>query len=49
MFALRDTRTTWTIYALLLGLLAAVAYGGLAAQALDTDDFEYLRDAAAGA
>ena len=49
MFALRDTLTTWTIYALLLGLLAAVAYGGLAAQALDTDDFEYLRDAAAGA
>ena len=49
MFALRDTRTTWTIYALLLGLLTAVAYGGLAAQALDTDDFEYLRDAAAGA
>jgi hypothetical protein len=47
MFALSDTRTTWIGYALLLGLLAAVAYGGLAAQALDTDDFEYLRDAAA--
>ena len=47
MFALRNTRTTWIGYALLLGFLAAVAYGSLAAQALDTDDFEYLRDAAA--
>ena len=47
MVALRDTRTTWIGYAILLGLLASVAYGGLATQALDTDDFEYLRDAAA--
>ena len=42
MFALRDTRTTWIAYALVLALLAVVAYGGLASQALDTDDFEYL-------
>lgn len=47
MFALHDNRTTWIGYALLLGLLAAVAYGSLAKQALDSDDFEYLRDAAA--
>jgi len=45
MVALRDTRTTWLAYALVLALLAVVAYGGLASQALDTDDFEYLRDA----
>ena len=45
MFALRDTHTTWIAYALVLALLAVVAYGGLASQALDTDDFEYLRDA----
>ena len=44
MVALRDTRTTWIAYALVLALLALVAYGGLASQALDTDDFEYLRD-----
>jgi hypothetical protein len=29
MFALRDTRQTWIGYALLLGLLAAFAFGGL--------------------
>ena len=45
MVALRETRTTWIAYALVLALLAAVAYGGLAHQSLDTDDFEYLRDA----
>ena len=45
MFALRDTRTTWIAYALVLALLAVVAYGGLSSGALETDDFEYLRDA----
>ena len=45
MFALRDTRTTWIAYALVLALLAVVAYGGLAGQLLDTAAFEYLRDA----
>ena len=45
MVVLRETRTTWIAYALVLALLAAVAYGGLAHQSLDTDDFEYLRDA----
>ena len=43
MVALRETRTTWIAYALVLALLAVVAYGGLANQGLDTDDFEYLR------
>jgi tetratricopeptide (TPR) repeat protein len=47
MIALRDTHTTWLAYALVLGLLAAIAYRGMSALALDTDDFEYLRDAAA--
>tara|TARA_Y100000994_G_scaffold178922_1_gene147913 strand:- start:654 stop:851 length:198 start_codon:yes stop_codon:yes gene_type:complete len=42
MIALRDTQTTWLAYTLEVGLLAAIAYGGMQALALDTDDFEYL-------
>jgi tetratricopeptide (TPR) repeat protein len=47
MFPLRHHRTTWVLYSLLMAALAVLAFGGLGNQLFDTDDFEYLGDAAA--
>ena len=44
MVALRDTRTTWYCLCPRISTVGRCGlYGGLASQAVDTDDFEYLR------
>ncbi len=47
MFLLRENRSTWLLYALLLAILVFASFGSLLAHPFSTDDFAYLNDAVA--
>lgn len=47
MFLLRENRSTWLLYALLLAILTFASFGSLLEHPFSTDDFEHLDDAAA--
>ena len=47
MFLLRESRSTWFLYALLLAILTLISFGSLREHPFATDDFDYLSDAAA--
>ena len=47
MSFLREDRRTCFFYALIMAILALIAFGGLSRQLFDADDFELLADASA--